>query len=931
MLRHEPRHEMDRLILDAGYGTSALSRLGVRIARRYHLWVAVFTASLILAETLPIAPSIAWRWLGAYAIYFVLRKVSGDRIKKQFYLPLNQVIRVFVGILIVTFFLYSLGSQHQQTHLWLLYLLVLQVASKHCSTKILIGAVAAVYGVLLGLHLWVGWPVILFSPLYWQPLLVKYLWIGLFIFILHYLVRNIDARDTTITSYRLVSALADQLDTLHSPSARWSAMLEKCIEVFPAQSAFLWQCDYATRQLRMVASVPGQQPITEFELIELDADNVIASAARSADGCFWDSAIGAATFVSGRTMRLVPQSNALRQHSLILVPVILQEGHKRSPVSVLGMSFATSHAPRPPLWPEYYALLEAMVHHLKPLLMMDRAVQDLRLLDDVGREISARVNTADLVESLLDAVVDRLGFEFATVSMVDEERGLIRCMAGRNVSEQWIKESTHPITSHDIQADIIASGKTEILEGWDDRFDRKIWTTFGHSGVIRIFAPIRVTDRLTRQRISIGTVEAGYHKTNRSVIDDQQVAMLHAIISHAAIAIEKTRTVERLERKTDAMTSLHSVNQAIGAARDLSQVLEEIGQSALRVLDADIVLLYRYSAEDHQIGQPLVYGDIWGNKPLSLTIREGGVLDRLITEKSSYFSVDALNDPHLSDGHLQKPADGIKHRSFTQRQNIRSFAGVPLLVDGQIVGLLCANYRKRHRFALDEEQTIELFAQLAALAIKNAEVNAIIRDNAAREERLRLARELHDSTAQHLPAIKIMTANVREAQKIDPQATPIWLEKIDTTAERAIRDIKVTVFQLRQMERQKAIGEAIGDLAAQIQEFFNLEITTKIALTEPLPPVIENAAFAVIREAVVNSARHAAAQSGRICLATSKGKLFLSVSDDGVGFDPTTVDSIAHRGIGGMRERIQLVGGKLIVRSKPGRGTAVIGRIRLGR
>lgn len=938
MLR-QTRHEMDQMIFGAGFGTSILSENGYLTARYYHWIIGLLTITIISLEALPLAPLLTLLWVGGYAIYFFARQLMNEKTKTFFYRPMIQFVRVQLGILAIGFFIYALGANAQQTTLWLLFILVLQVASKHCSTMVLLLSMVEVYGTLLALRISAVGIQGFNTDMLWNIVVPQWLWIVTLTFILHYLVRNIDARDETITGYELVNALSSQLDALNDSTEKWKTVLDTCIEVVRADCGFLWTCEYNTLGITLVSHSVAQFGNTSpfsggfgAKSLNFNDTNVIADVARCGIACYWKAETNRASYLDGQERLLDCPEIFPGIHSLMLIPLIGYQRSKQRTLAILGVAFHVSSPPHKVALIDYQRLLTNMVHHIRPLFYLERHLEELQVLQEIGRESSRSLELEQVLDNVLTAIVATLGFEFATISLVDEDRGLIQSVRGLNVSDEWIKQAVHPLVSKDIQADIVRTGRTEILEGWNDRFDRKIWEGFGHQEMIRVFSPIIAVDSSTRQEKVIGTVEAGYRKSSRRTVDEQQVTMLKVFINQASIAIEKAQMFDRMERRTKALMSLHKVSQEIGAARELPRVLEEIGRSADKVLGTDIIMLYRYSEDEHRLQPPLTFGQVWGKKSLKLTIKEGSILDKIIRDKTPYYAPDALADPYLTDGHAaEKNEKRIKHRSFTQRQNIRSFAGVPLLANNHIVGIMCVNYRKRHRFAEEEQYIIELFAQQAAMAVKNAEINELIRDLASKEERNRLSRELHDSLTQYLPAIGLMADNIRDLLDKDPQAAHQWLDKLQRAAQAANKEVDFEVFQLRHAQLRGELEPAIMRLSKQVQEHFGLRFKVEIDQLGPIRPSIETIVYAVTKEAMLNSAKHGHASNGCIHIYRQNDCVFLWIHDDGCGFDMSLLVDSRRHGLTHIRERVMTIGGKLIIKSAPNRGTLIGSRIPLGR
>ena len=92
-------------------------------------------------------------------------------------------------------------------------------------------------------------------------------------------------------------------------------------------------------------------------------------------------------------------------------------------------------------------------------------------------------------------------------------------------------------------------------------------------------------------------------------------------------------------------------------------------------------------------------------------------------------------------------------------------------------------------------------------------------------------------------------------------------------------------------------------------------------------PLIQLLAYQVAREAIRNALRHAKASAVTILVVDTEGDLRITVEDDGIGFDPDSVDQQTHFGLALMRERIEIAGGVLYVDSRFGEGTRVIAKL----
>jgi signal transduction histidine kinase len=197
------------------------------------------------------------------------------------------------------------------------------------------------------------------------------------------------------------------------------------------------------------------------------------------------------------------------------------------------------------------------------------------------------------------------------------------------------------------------------------------------------------------------------------------------------------------------------------------------------------------------------------------------------------------------------------------------------------------------------------------------------------EERKRVAREVHDELGQALTAIKIdLAALVRELLREQKQ-TPKRIEGIMKLVDETIQSVRRISTELR-----PGILDDLGLVAAVewAAEEFQTRTGTKCHVSMPdsdiaMNPERATALFRIFQETLTNVARHANATEVNVRLVQENGDLCLEVHDNGKGIDEKQLSAGQSLGILGMRERVLLLGGELIICGAPGQGTTVRVRI----
>ncbi|MBN2500097.1 MAG: sensor histidine kinase [Anaerolineales bacterium] len=220
--------------------------------------------------------------------------------------------------------------------------------------------------------------------------------------------------------------------------------------------------------------------------------------------------------------------------------------------------------------------------------------------------------------------------------------------------------------------------------------------------------------------------------------------------------------------------------------------------------------------------------------------------------------------------------------------------------------------RNRSQALLEELQ--EAHRQLQDYVLRVEEL-------AVAEERNRLAREMHDSLGHRLTVASVQLEGAQYLIPEDPQRAAQKVEVVRGQVQEALGELRQTVAQLREpLEASLSITQALQRLIASFEAASDL--TVNVILAEDIPPLPDSHRLALYRsaqEALTNVQRHAKADNVWLQLTFQDGAVSLLVSDDGVGL-PEGAEQ-AGFGLRGMRERMGLVGGTLLLEPRPGGGT----------
>jgi two-component system NarL family sensor kinase len=196
-------------------------------------------------------------------------------------------------------------------------------------------------------------------------------------------------------------------------------------------------------------------------------------------------------------------------------------------------------------------------------------------------------------------------------------------------------------------------------------------------------------------------------------------------------------------------------------------------------------------------------------------------------------------------------------------------------------------------------------------------------------ERRRLARELHDGIGQTLTALKQQLEVVEHTSAADlPDPARARLRDATELAAQALRETRELSRLLRpQILDDLGLEPALTWMTRTFGERTGIALEVTLAgLETRLPAELETLAYRLVQEALNNIAKHAQARQVRIEARCAGGWLTLLVGDDGRGFDPGSPTGDGS-GLRGMRDRVELFGGRIDIDARPGGGTRISARV----
>jgi signal transduction histidine kinase len=375
------------------------------------------------------------------------------------------------------------------------------------------------------------------------------------------------------------------------------------------------------------------------------------------------------------------------------------------------------------------------------------------------------------------------------------------------------------------------------------------------------------------------------------------------------------RTEPQVEsgRLPPALEALDAAVRGISATLDLGQVLQLIVDKVRGLVGAQYAALGIVD-ETNQITQFITSGISQEERQAIGDLPHGrGLLGLIIRENRSYRIPNIAAHPKSYGFPAQHPP-------------MRSFLGVPIRVEDEVVGrLYLTNKQAAAEFSSDDQALIETFALHAGIAILNARLHDQVQRLAVVDERDRISRELHDSIIQSIYAVTLSLDDVPELVEEAPSEARQRVDDAIDALHGVIRDIRNFIFGLRPLLLDSGdLLDGLRNLADELRRNTAILVETHGALEAELPIEVVAELLAITREALANVARHSGATSVSVEVQIRDENVQLEIVDDGRGFRSSAIQNAGHHGLANMRARAGALGGSFHIESEPPRGTRII-------
>jgi signal transduction histidine kinase len=381
--------------------------------------------------------------------------------------------------------------------------------------------------------------------------------------------------------------------------------------------------------------------------------------------------------------------------------------------------------------------------------------------------------------------------------------------------------------------------------------------------------------------------------------------LVGAVISF--LVDELARLVAEQTGLRQVEASLRRVATLAASAAPAGQLFRSAAEEVARLLPVQLVRMGRTEADG---SMTLVAGWAEGGDTAAVGSRwpvEPGFVGAAVLETGRAARADGASSAVVAGGILRE-------------SEIRSAVAAPISVGGRLWGVIAAGSTSDRPLPRGTEARLADITELLAMAIANAqsldELAASRRRvvAAADDARRRIERDLHDGAQQQLVTLAIELRNTQAS--VPPEA-----EAVSNEMSRMIGKISEVQDELREISRgihpallaAGGIGPAVRTLARRSAIPVRLDANA----SSRLPPQVEVATYYVVSEAITNATKHANASVLDVKLSIADGSIRISIGDDGDG----GADPDQGSGLVGLKDRVEALGGTLVIRSPVGAGT----------
>ena len=410
-----------------------------------------------------------------------------------------------------------------------------------------------------------------------------------------------------------------------------------------------------------------------------------------------------------------------------------------------------------------------------------------------------------------------------------------------------------------------------------------------------------------------------YPRHHTPVLDGFSIDTTDRVLAYQDLELRVMERTREIERRRAVAEGLRVVVEVLNENRPLPEVLDQVVGQASQLLAAPAVAVYRLQRGDRVLVLQAARG-------LRTDHAVGGghlVRRRTATRIAHERHVLAVGDIETAaaDDELIGELEAIHRKSMSGP--CRALLFVPIVLADTVYGALVHFYPAPREFSFEDVELARMLGNQAALAVGNALLRLHAAEDAAAQERARIAGDLHDSVTQLMFSANLTAEALPNLLESDSSECTRSLAQLRSLTTQALAEMRALLLELRPAALgDSGLGQVLQPLVAASSGRGRLPIRLSVEAEPELPEEVKAGIYRVVQEALNNVIRHSGACSAEVTLSRHRRGVSVQVVDDGKGFDPEQVTP-GHMGLAIMRERAAAIDAHLDIDAAPEGGTRV--------
>ena len=396
----------------------------------------------------------------------------------------------------------------------------------------------------------------------------------------------------------------------------------------------------------------------------------------------------------------------------------------------------------------------------------------------------------------------------------------------------------------------------------------------------------------------------------RAAFTTGRLDAVNLIAGQLAVSLDNAQLYAGYRRIAGEQAALRRVATLVARAAPPPEVFAAVAGEVGRLLAADFAVLVRFDPPD-----TLEVVGTWTSTGAPAPTPVGGRLP--LGGQNVTTAVWRTARPARID--YDESISGVIGQVATRDWGLRSSVGVPVSVEGQAWGAIVVALTGGEFLPADAEMRLAGFTELLATAIANAGAQAEVTASRARivaaadQARRRIERDLHDGAQQRLVSLAL---KLRAAQATVPPELGGHLDEAVAEAAGALAELTEIARGIHPaVLAERGLAPALRTLARRSP----IPVDLQVRAGERLPEPVEVSAYYVVAEALTNAAKHSGASAVSVEVEVAGEVLRVAVRDDGAG----GAGLARGTGLAGVKDRVDALGGRILLDSRPGAGTSL--------